>query len=452
MPWTVKDVPRFKKGLTTAQKKKWVKVANGALKSCQARGGKNCEASAIKIANSKFSQGSRKMSEKLPKGAMRFVDSGCHAYAAFAEGDDDKKKPSLKMVAYSGGVIKNHWYWDDLAIDLGGIKFTQKRYPVLEDHMTDRKIAHIGKPIVENGKLMAPDNAVFLKTEAAEEFINNTNTSPPFPYQSSIYAKPTVVERVAEGASVDVNGFKLKGPASVWRECEFKEMSVCVFGWDSKTTASAFSREVVEEVDDYSETMTEAPDKPQMIKRRKEVKIVDLEQLKKEYPELYQQIVDSTKSAVASEFAEKEESFKSEISALTQTNEGLTSKVDLLTKKEDQRSERELAAKADTIWEAKLAASDIPDRVDLRQKIKAHVSHHKFVENGVLDVEKFQEAIDTEIASWVEMGIEPSVIGGGNDTLSNKAADGENDEEQLAEDQANVNRLLKAAGQEVKTD
>jgi uncharacterized protein YdaT len=37
MPWTVKDVDSKKKGLTPAQKKKWVKIANGVLKDCQAK-------------------------------------------------------------------------------------------------------------------------------------------------------------------------------------------------------------------------------------------------------------------------------------------------------------------------------------------------------------------------------------------------------------------------------
>jgi uncharacterized protein YdaT len=55
MPWTVKDVDGFKKGLTSAQKEKWVSIANGVLADCQKKGGKDCEASAIRIANSKFS-------------------------------------------------------------------------------------------------------------------------------------------------------------------------------------------------------------------------------------------------------------------------------------------------------------------------------------------------------------------------------------------------------------
>ena len=94
MPWTVKDVPRFtKKAKTAAQKKKWVSVANGVLKSCQSQGGSNCEAKAIRVANSKFSEEYvMKEETKVPKGALRFVDHDCHAHVEFVE-DGDKKIP-----------------------------------------------------------------------------------------------------------------------------------------------------------------------------------------------------------------------------------------------------------------------------------------------------------------------------------------------------------------------
>ena len=55
-----------------------------------------------------------------------------------------------------------------------------------------------------------------------------------------------------------------------------------------------------------------------------------------------------------------------------------------LQKKEELRSEKELAADANRIWDSKLAQSDLPDRI--KGKIKKHVSHHKFVADDVLNV------------------------------------------------------------------
>ena len=47
MPWSVNDVDRHKKGLTPAEKKKWVKIANAVLRSS------GDEGRAIRIANAR---------------------------------------------------------------------------------------------------------------------------------------------------------------------------------------------------------------------------------------------------------------------------------------------------------------------------------------------------------------------------------------------------------------
>ena len=69
-------------------------------------------------------------SQTVPKGALHFRDENCFAKV-------DKDKEQLDMVIYSGGLIKGHWYWDNLAIDLSGMSFPKKKYPILENHNTD---------------------------------------------------------------------------------------------------------------------------------------------------------------------------------------------------------------------------------------------------------------------------------------------------------------------------
>jgi hypothetical protein len=53
MPWSVRDVDRFKKGLTAKQKRQWVAIANTTLAKCKQKGGteESCAASAIRQAN-----------------------------------------------------------------------------------------------------------------------------------------------------------------------------------------------------------------------------------------------------------------------------------------------------------------------------------------------------------------------------------------------------------------
>jgi uncharacterized protein YdaT len=56
MPWSVGDVDKHKKGLTQKQKKRWVEIANSILRDCRETkpGSKDCEARAIRIANSRI--------------------------------------------------------------------------------------------------------------------------------------------------------------------------------------------------------------------------------------------------------------------------------------------------------------------------------------------------------------------------------------------------------------
>lgn len=55
MPWSVGDVEKHQKGCSKEQKKKWVEVANSVLSDCKDNKGSDCEAKAIRVANSKVS-------------------------------------------------------------------------------------------------------------------------------------------------------------------------------------------------------------------------------------------------------------------------------------------------------------------------------------------------------------------------------------------------------------
>lgn len=69
MPWTVGDVDRHKRGLTDAQKRRWVRIANSALASCLARGGSQstCDASAIRQASGVVGQSKNDIQNNIEK-------------------------------------------------------------------------------------------------------------------------------------------------------------------------------------------------------------------------------------------------------------------------------------------------------------------------------------------------------------------------------------------------
>jgi hypothetical protein len=390
--------------------------------------------------------------KQLPKGALRFVDEGhgCQAFVDFAEGEE--KTPKLSMVGYSGKIIKGHWYWGDLAIDLQGMKFEQKRYPILEDHNTERKIGFMGKPVIDDkGQLMAPDNAVLLDTEAAQEFINLSRKG--FPYQSSISARPLSIERLEQGASAEVNGYTMKGPGTIWRESKFREISCCVFGWDSKTSASAFSREPIDV--DFEEKVINAEndlgddDKPKL-KRREVKKIMNLDEFKQQHSDIYDQVFALGQKAAEEKFSKEKSALEGKLEQMAKDNESLSEKVLDLEKKDIIRTESELKVQATSIWREKLSASKIPERY--YDKIQLHVSYSKFVDDGKFNTEEFSKAVDSEIKDWEDRGMTETVMGSSFTTKEVTDADIEKKQKQEENDMAVAKKLLKHVGQDPDKD
>ena len=101
-----------------------------------------------------------------------------------------------------------------------------------------------------------------------------------------------------------------------------------------------------------------------------------------------------------------------------------------------------MKAQAQKIWNSKLTESTIPEHV--WEKVSQHVSHTKFVSDGVLDVEKFSEAIDAEIKDWDGKGVTSSFLGAG---FTQKQPEDENKQAQEAENtKKDVDRLVAHAG------
>ena len=391
----------------------------------------------------------KKETQKIPQAAFRFQDHGC-----FAKAGGDSDKPKLDMMAYSGGVIKDHWYWTDLVIDLNGMKFAKTKYPILENHFTDRKVAFSkGKPLVENNQLkLDPEKVEFVDTPYAEEFIKLSKSG--FPYEASIYAIPSSVERLQEGASAEVNGFKFKGPGTIWRQCEFKEASVCVFGWDTNSRSSAFASQEME----VDLEVSELGIIDESLEGVKEVKFeMDKAKFMEDHSDLYKEIVSEVTETVTAELTEKfskekktmEDGHSQEVKKLEDQMSNKEDRILELEKKDAIRTENELKESGDKLWTSKLSNSSIPEH--LHDKVKRHVSYSKFVNDGILDEEKFKEAIDAEIKDWEDRGVTSTVMGSG---FTKKDLDTEVTEETEKKEEAKKlsNNLLKLAGQEVKED
>jgi len=378
-----------------------------------------------------------KKKEKMLEGALHFQDHETGQIEFFADGDSP---PKLRMIAYSGGIIKNHWYWDNLLIDSIGIKFDKPKYPILEGHQTERKIAFTGKPKIENHSIIIdPESTVFVDTPESVQFQKNSQKG--FPYEASIYAKPTKIERILEGSFAEANGIKLKGPGTIWRECIFKEASVCVFGYDSNTKSAAFGSPEIEL--SFEQVY---PDKDKNLEREVDDEMeFDIQKFKTDNPEDYKALMESVEADVKAKFQDKldkvdelttsvqtlttaNEALKNQLTQKDGDNQTLADRVLELEKMNTIRSENELANLADAIWTGKLTASDVANH--LKDRCRKMVSYQKFIKDGVFDRIAFESAIDAEIKDWEASGVTNTVLGAG---FTQKDASGEDDATKLQE-------------------
>jgi hypothetical protein len=365
----------------------------------------------------------KKETVKLKNSSMQFVDENCFAAVTFA--DDEKKKPVLEMVGYSGGIIKNHWYWGDLAIDLQGMSFPKKKFPILQEHSTALKIGFATKMSIEGNKLTV-EKSEFVDTPESIKF--RETSAQGFPYEASIFAKPTKIQRLLENEEAEVNGYKMKGPGTIWRASTFKEVSVCTFGYDSNTSAVAMAEAEDVEIEYISENKAAS-----QFKGEEENKSMDYLKFKAEFPGEFAKLAADVAAEVAGKFTEEKQALETKISALTEEVTQLSAEVKESEKKvlsyekaEAARVEESIKLKAEAVFAEKFKESGLPER--LEAKVKRLVGHEAFVADGKLDAEAFGAAIDAELKDWTGdssvMGFSTSTKELGNeDTNSLKAAD-----------------------------
>jgi len=379
----------------------------------------------------------------IPASAFRFVDDdkeAVHVVDDSKEGED--KKPQLKMTAYSGKPVMNHWYWGNLIMNVEGVRFNADKYPILQDHMTTEKIAFTGKPKTDNNKIeIDPESTTFVDTEYANEFIKLSKQG--FPYQASVFAIPKIIKRVERGEEVTVNGMAYKDIDSIFDVWEFKEASVCVFGHDSNTVSSAFAKgdtveDITIDVIESQKLIDKNSNEDKQLTDGKEVnKTMTKDELLKEHAEIINQVI-----------ADESKKFSDEITTLKADIADKDKRILEFEKAETIRQENEKKAafskKVDSIWETALKESEIPERVQV--KVRKQVNPLEFAQDLVLDETKFSEAVAGEIKDWEEKGITSSVIGMG---FSSKTGEGD-EQNKMADGKERATRLLKLAGHTIK--
>jgi hypothetical protein len=327
---------------------------------------------------------------KLNKRSMQLMDDKSVVNLQFTE-SEGVKTPQLQMVAYSGGIIAGHWYWGDLAIDLEGMSIPKTKIPILEDHSTSMKIGFATKFSKENNQLTVVESS-FIDTPESLKFREASGAG--FPYEASIYAKPSTVQTLNAGETAMVNGYEMKGPGSIWRKCTLKEASVCTFGYDTNTSSAAMSDgEDVEIEYNKSEQLTNKEE------------TMDINQLKKDHPELVALLFTEAVAGVETKFVAERTALETQLAdlkalntQLSEENKGAEKRLLALEKAEAIRAEQNLKYSADAIFNEKFKEAGLPDR--LAAKIRRIVGHDEFIADGKLDTEAFAAAVATELKDW----------------------------------------------------
>jgi hypothetical protein len=336
----------------------------------------------------------QKKTVKLSVGAMQLVDEGCMATVKFAEGDATQSNPSLEMVGYSGGIIKGHWWWGDLAIDLTGMSFPKTKFPILEEHQTDKKIAFIKKSdISTEGNKLSITGGTFLDSPESMKF--QSDSAKGFPFEASIYARPSQIQTLAENEVADVNGYQMKGPGTIWRKSTFKEVSVCTFGYDSNTSARSMS-ESEEMSIEYKEAVKLT---------HEEEESMDFMKFKADHPEEAAKFAAEITDALTVKFAEEKSALETKLADAVSASDMLSKENTELEKRtlklelaEEGRQAHSIKLSADSAFAEKFAEAGLPDR--LSGKIRKLVDHTQFVADGKFDTDAFAAAVDAELKDW----------------------------------------------------
>ena len=154
------------------------------------------------------------------------------------QSDASTQTRNFSGVAYTGDVIKSHWYWGSVIFDLASISMPE-RCAALIDHDSGKRCGVITQYAIDNatglsisGRLLSNENGQAVAQDSDDGF----------PWQMSVRIEPSRVEELQSGTSTVVNGRTVTGPINIFRDSKIVEVSFTATGWDANTSAVALSR------------------------------------------------------------------------------------------------------------------------------------------------------------------------------------------------------------------
>lgn len=151
--------------------------------------------------------------------------------SATTEGGEASPLKRFSMLAYTGAKMR--FFGLSYILDLTGINAGKSR-PIFLNHDSSVILGHTDKIQVDDSGLVVEgvlSGAASITQPIIESAANG------FPWQASIGAMPTKIEKVTEGQEAKVNGQTVKGPLIIVRAADLKEISFVPLGADDNTSA-----------------------------------------------------------------------------------------------------------------------------------------------------------------------------------------------------------------------
>ena len=172
MPWKISDVDSHKSGLSAKEKRKWVAIANSALKSCMDDGGEeeSCAVSAIKQANGSTSLDDNVSTEIVESISMEVYTESVIAYQIRHQMLDGKRHLIVPVVMMVEGVhhgsqgpllytaedlSKFPSSWDGIPVTIGHPEIDEEYVSANSPEVLAQSVGRIFNTCFEDGKLKA---------------------------------------------------------------------------------------------------------------------------------------------------------------------------------------------------------------------------------------------------------------------------------------------------------
>ncbi len=184
------------------------------------------------------------------------------------------KPPRLAILAYGGGVMRVEGF-GAVVIDLAGLAIPES-LPVLDGHTnTTEAVIGVGMPELRAGQLHV--NVALADTDAGRRVVELLRAG--VALQASVGVAPAETRRLREGETVEANGRTHTAPpggVTLVARGTLKEVSILPLGADSETEVRLAARRAAER-----NTM-----EPETVLAAERQRVVDIDHLTSEHPEL----------------------------------------------------------------------------------------------------------------------------------------------------------------------